>query len=228
MKARNWPRKLLVSLVVLSLVCLILGAVSYAATKVWPAVGAATVDKLRGLFGEQIVAKIEDVVLQTEDKAHQITYQAAGDAREIGWGASTTPVINGKSDWIPAAAKALSAKKNEAQWIPFLSIKNQVVAYRTFIAPDPARPYAFAALVAIDLQKTRLNFLLGTEEPKSSVSTSEPVVFPPLILNPISCWLPSMVVSRPNMATLVSWLMVKSLFRQWIIWAPSVYMMMAM
>jgi hypothetical protein len=174
MKARNWPRKILVSLFVLSLVCVILVVASYAATQVWPSVGAVTVDKLRGILGEQIVAKVEDVVLQTEDKAHQITYQAAGDTREIGWGASAVPVINSKSDWIPEAAIALSAKKNEAQWVPFLSIKNQVVAYRTFIAPDPARPYAFAALIAFDLQKTRLNFLLGTEEPKSSVSIIRP------------------------------------------------------
>ena len=44
-----------------------------------------------------------------------------------------------------------------------------MVAYRTFIAPDPQRSYAFAAVIAFDLANTRLHFLLGSEDPKSDV-----------------------------------------------------------
>ena len=41
----------------------------------------------------------------------------------------------------------------------------QAVAYRTFLQPDPERPYTLVAVVAIDLARTRLHFVLGTTEP---------------------------------------------------------------
>ncbi len=71
--------------------------------------------------------------------------------------------------WNLPPATALSGKKNEAQWQPFITSNGQVVAYRTFIAPDPQRSYAFAAVIAFDLANTRLHFLLGSEDPKSDV-----------------------------------------------------------
>jgi hypothetical protein len=83
-------------------------------------------------------------------------------------------VLPNSSGWMPRAVTPLVNKKNEGQWIPFISVKSQVVAYRTFVAPDPARPYAFAAIIAFDLESTRLHFLLGTEEPKSDVSIARP------------------------------------------------------
>jgi hypothetical protein len=169
MRANNWWRKLIKIFLILFILSLFVAGAAYAATNIWPAAGATVVDKLRGVFGEKVVAKVEDIVLKSEDKARQITYGATGSSREINWGGAE-PIINGTSGWMPGPVKALADKKNEGQWIPFLSINNQVVAYRTFIAPDPVRPYAFAAVVAFDLQKCKLNFILGTEEPKSSIS----------------------------------------------------------
>jgi hypothetical protein len=39
------------------------------------------------------------------------------------------------------------------------------VAYRTYLQPDPRRPFTVAALVAMDLAYTRLHFLPGSQEP---------------------------------------------------------------
>jgi len=89
---------------------------------------------------------------------------------QINWGSGgIQPVIENKADWLPPAATVIGNKKNEAQWQPFISAKSRVVAYRTLIAPDLQRPYAFAAVIAFDLENTRLHFLLGTQEPKSDI-----------------------------------------------------------
>jgi hypothetical protein len=57
-----------------------------------------------------------------------------------------------------------------SQWSAYLrNGAGQVVAERTFLQPDPDRPYAVAAIVAFDLQATRLHFVLGSDEPRSTV-----------------------------------------------------------
>lgn len=72
--------------------------------------------------------------------------------------------------WAPSPLPPLGALSGEGQWSPYLSnADGQVVAYRTFLQPDPRRPYSVAAVVAFDLRTTRLHFVLGTVEPASSV-----------------------------------------------------------
>ncbi len=54
----------------------------------------------------------------------------------------------------------------EGVWQPY--IENELgdfVAYRTFLQPDPERPYALVAVAAFDLAQTELHFVLGYEEP---------------------------------------------------------------
>ncbi len=68
--------------------------------------------------------------------------------------------------WQPAAAAALGQLEGEGIWSPYLfGEDNQAVAYRTFFQPDPERPFALVAVVAIDLSQTQLHFVLGSEEP---------------------------------------------------------------
>lgn len=56
------------------------------------------------------------------------------------------------------------------QWSAYLRDRaGQVVAERAFLQPDLDRPYAVAAIVAFDLQATRLHFVLGSDEPRSPV-----------------------------------------------------------
>jgi hypothetical protein len=54
----------------------------------------------------------------------------------------------------------------EGVWQPYINSPNgEVVAVRTFLQPDPERPYAMVAIVAFDLTKTRLHYVLGLKEP---------------------------------------------------------------
>ena len=189
-------------------ILLVLGAgAAYAAINIWPSVGAETVDILRGIFGDQAVALVEDGVLKTQDDIRQLLQKVKNSSPDVQWtggeitesaplkvatrakpNPTATPSANTPaarpapgsgyptitplpttSEWNLPPATALSAKKNEAQWQPFITANDQVLAYRTFIYPDPQRPYAFAAVIAFDLVNTRLHFLLGSEDPKSDV-----------------------------------------------------------
>jgi hypothetical protein len=54
----------------------------------------------------------------------------------------------------------------EGVWQPYLYTPNgEAVAVRTFLQPDAERPYALAAIVAFDLRRTQLHYVLGSEEP---------------------------------------------------------------
>jgi hypothetical protein len=45
---------------------------------------------------------------------------------------------------------------------------------RTFLQPDPERPFAIVAVVAFNLDATRLHYVLGTEEPISDIKIPRP------------------------------------------------------
>jgi hypothetical protein len=73
--------------------------------------------------------------------------------------------------WSLARLPASGTLAGVGQWSAYLyDSAGQTVAYRTFVQPDPERPYAVAAVVAFDLQAVRLHFVLGSEEPRSLVA----------------------------------------------------------
>ncbi|MGB8214231.1 MAG: phosphodiester glycosidase family protein [Anaerolineales bacterium] len=68
--------------------------------------------------------------------------------------------------WPPAALAPLGSTPGEGIWSAYIQdAEGNSVAYRTFLEPDPTRPFAVVAVVAIDLTRTRLHFVLGTIEP---------------------------------------------------------------
>jgi hypothetical protein len=72
--------------------------------------------------------------------------------------------------WPPASITAIGTMPGEGQWAPyFTDLYGHQIAYRTFVQPDPGRPYTVAAIVAVDLARTRLHYMLGFAEPKSGV-----------------------------------------------------------
>jgi hypothetical protein len=74
---------------------------------------------------------------------------------------SPTPVV-----WSLPAAPAFGDLAGEGEWQPYLTNANgDVVALRTFLQPDPERPYAIVAVVAFDLSQVDLHYALGTKEP---------------------------------------------------------------
>ena len=77
-----------------------------------------------------------------------------------------TPTLTA-TPWSPGTANATGNLDGEGLWAPYISdTGKQVVAYRTFLQPDPKRPYTLVAIVAFDLSRIRLGFVLGTDEPK--------------------------------------------------------------
>jgi hypothetical protein len=68
--------------------------------------------------------------------------------------------------WQPLAVTPLGSANGEGIWSAYIQdAKGDTVAYRTFVQPDPGRPYTLVAIVAIDLIRTRLHFVLGSIEP---------------------------------------------------------------
>src|SRR5574341_727579 len=99
--------------------------------------------------------------------------------------ASTQPASSETSGWTLKSLQLLGTLSGEGQWSPYIQdASGQVVAQRTFLQPDSTRPYALAAIVAFDLNATRLHFVLGSQEPASSVGVSRPGKIPAADLQP--------------------------------------------
>jgi hypothetical protein len=81
--------------------------------------------------------------------------------------------------WPPAAIPDIGRLPEEGRWIPYLSdAHGQIVAYRTFLQPDPARPYTILAIVAVDLDRVRLEYVLGFTEPLSNIKVERTGIIP--------------------------------------------------
>ena len=81
---------------------------------------------------------------------------------------SPTPTA---TPWSPGPVTASGKLTGEGLWTSYISDSNgQAVAYRTFLQPDPKRPYTTVGIVAFDLDRVRLGFVLGFDEPKSKDS----------------------------------------------------------
>ena len=91
----------------------------------------------------------------------------------------SAPASNNASAWQLAALTPFGKLAGEGQWSPYLTVPSAngpvVVAYRAFLQPDPQRPYALPAVVAINLQATRLHFMLGTIDPSASTPQPSPL-----------------------------------------------------
>jgi hypothetical protein len=91
----------------------------------------------------------------------QATSTPAGPTPTATLAPSPTP-----ASWSLPDLEAFGDSSGEGVWQPYIETSNgEVVALRTFLQPDPERPYALVAVVALDLSKTRLHYVLGLKEP---------------------------------------------------------------
>ncbi len=189
-------RRALVVLGLFFAIIAFLAAGVYAATNIWPNLGAQAVDLGRVIFGDQAVSEVENLLLTVEDKLKQTKYKVTKSQPLAPWNpsdpvTSSNPIpltssgknlpLQPKTDqaWALQNVPALGDLPGEGQWQPYLwDSQGNVVAYRTFIQPDPNRPYALVAIVAFNLDATRLPFVLGYDEPKSSVFITRPARIP--------------------------------------------------
>lgn len=111
--------------------------------------------------------------------------------------------------WQLMPVPALGSLTGEGQWVAYLySPAGKVVAYRTFLQPDPERPFALAAVVAFDLAQTHLHFVLGKRSQVYLMGHEVMVAFLKVTGKRISFWQPLMAGFRPHMAILARWPMV--------------------
>jgi hypothetical protein len=174
--------------------------------QVSPSTGVNGADFLRKVFGDQVVADMEMILLRTQDAANQQEYALGLIKPETPWKAADSPASAAKppqsavstpsssirasvqarssantlpssgknsglaaqSDpaWVPKSLAAMGTASGEGVWQPYLKdASGKVIAYRTFLQPDPKRPYAYTAVVAFDLTQARLHFNLGFAGP---------------------------------------------------------------
>jgi hypothetical protein len=68
--------------------------------------------------------------------------------------------------WHPSDLVSMGGTNGEGVWsVYLLDTQGREVGYRTFLQPDPERPYTLVAIVAVDLERTRLHFVLGSNDP---------------------------------------------------------------
>lgn len=91
-----------------------------------------------------------------------------------------------RSEWESLTPiQPLGDMAGEGVWQPYLTgSTGVVVAQRTFLQPDSDRPLSVVAVVAIDLTQTRLNFILGTEDPAVPDGPRGNGRIPPLDMTP--------------------------------------------
>jgi hypothetical protein len=84
--------------------------------------------------------------------------------------ATAPPNASHTNGWQPKAVKPFTNRAGEGQWQPYIADgSGNIVAYRTFLAPDKQRPYVTVGVVSFDLRRVKLGFVLGNDEPRSNV-----------------------------------------------------------
>jgi hypothetical protein len=82
------------------------------------------------------------------------------------------------STWLPPNLVPLGSIPGEGIWTAYLDDPSGLaVAYRTFLQPDPSRPYVTVGIVAFDLSHLRLHYVPGLLEPVSIVNLTHTLYY---------------------------------------------------
>ncbi len=193
-RTRRWLRVVVIGLAAMVLVVGGLVAVPV----ISPSAGAAMADWLRGIIGPEAVAEIESVSFRIQDIFNQARYQVSGGQAQISWDdpINATPVaksvkpspshtinaaLPAKSANMPAndrkpvtrfSSDVVTAPSGVSNWQAFgPTVGSAPIMARGSVQPDPARPYAQAMLVRIDLSQIQLHLVAGTVEPVAAKGT---------------------------------------------------------
>jgi len=172
----------------LGLAGLLIAAGLFLAINAWPSLGAQGADFLRGLVGDEPVAQLEIGYYSLNDTLQGWIYGSGLRQPSAPWQPPTSiPAVVAAAPVLQATAAPLQHPlqsapiidagelhplpplgmlKGEGLWSVYIQdAAGHPLAYRTFLQPDPGRPYAVVAVVAFDLGRTRLHFVLGSYEP---------------------------------------------------------------
>jgi hypothetical protein len=148
-----------------------------------PGTGASIADMLRAVIGVEPVAQLESASFRVEDAYNQLRYRLTGGQTQITWAdVAPTPVPETEAPTAQSSTQKSSVGRQPQPvsqpgvvdalpsiaggWQAFgPSVSGAPVMARGSVQPDRTRPYARAAVVRIDLLRTRLFIVPGTVEP---------------------------------------------------------------
>jgi hypothetical protein len=167
-KPRRWKRRLAIA-------GLVAGGVSgaiWVALHACPEFGATMADGARKILGPGAVAWVEDLVYGAEDQIHLAVTSEAPPATY--WEVPSPSAVPAAPEEEPppsfAAPCPKVAARGDGEWIPVRASTDgeRAAMYKTLVHPDPKRPYAVVAIVAMDLRAIDLAMVAGTDEPEST------------------------------------------------------------
>lgn len=148
-----------------------------------PWLGPALAEGARDVFGPGAVAWLEDVAYGAADQVNLVvkgnsapkTYweqpEESGAAPADG-SAEGAPTTDGEGRFVPPPFEPPFpevATPADGRWLPFQTPGDEraPAVFRSLVHPDPKRPFAAVAVVAMDLEAVQLHVTAGTHEPKS-------------------------------------------------------------
>jgi len=156
----------------------------------FPSVGAYGADYLRRIIGQEATAYLEMYVFRIQDTVKSTEYSLNIEKPASPWqepdamaviaptatsapfepteavAKNTAIVPTVEPAWMPPEVAPMGSLSGVGVWQPYITnAAGKVVAYRTFLQPDPKRPYTITGIVAINIEETRLHYMLGFDEP---------------------------------------------------------------
>lgn len=148
--------------------------------------GPLLANAARSVVGPKPVAWAEDTFYGWQDRWNRWRY---GDSKPVSYweaasASSAVPAPVEAAPVLPASASDSGfppapfsppsdrvAAPGDGQWVPAASSAGKTVMVKTLVHPDPKRPFAALAVVAMDSRYVRLHAVPGTAEPQ----TKDPV-----------------------------------------------------
>lgn len=148
-----------------------------------PWLGPLAADGARKVVGPGPVAWVEDVVYGAEDVVNVAL--RSDEAPKVFWSQERRPLEEALEGSAPADFEppydAVSAV-GDGVWAPMRAITDPspVALHKTLVHPDPKRPFAAVAIVAMELTALELALVAGVDEPESDrvPSTRRPGLVP--------------------------------------------------
>ena len=169
-KTGRWKRRLLGT----GIVTAALTAGTWIAIHEIPWFGPFLAEGTRSIVGPGPVAWAEDLVYGAEDKVN-LTFKGT-EAPKTFWAAPSSSVAAPPLEKGEEPPKAFAPPFDgvkadlDGTWIPMKARGDteRVALYKSLVHPDPKRPFAAVAVVAISLKDLELELVAGTDEPKSN------------------------------------------------------------
>ncbi len=146
--------------------------------------GAQFADIMRSVLGPTVTAQIESLFLGVSDTAHRVQYQLSGQQVTVPWTIPHAPDSAPSSSTLtampltPIKPFITPSLSGEGTWttggLPTPTSNLPPLVARTFIRPDPNRPYGIVTLLQFDTRFLALHMIAGTTQPGGPLGVNGP------------------------------------------------------